>query len=126
MRQLSALFLISAQALQEFANQRWRQENFPGSWEMIGIYTKGQRNRGDDREEGHAEDKGLQRDIDSDKKGGVRISFQKAQKLQWRFQETAGRPPDGAEFPNPGVAYEGKSKVHWQVLSHGSQSCKKL
>lgn len=34
MQQLSVLFLISAQALQEFATQRWRQENFPGSWEM--------------------------------------------------------------------------------------------
>lgn len=35
MQQLSVLFLISAQALQEFANQGWRQENFSGSWEMI-------------------------------------------------------------------------------------------
>lgn len=58
-----------------------------------GIYTKGQRSRAEDsspqgregrrQEEGHAEDKGLQLNRDSDKKKRrSTISLQKAQKLQ--------------------------------------------
>lgn len=97
-----------------------------------GIYAKGQRNgnlqgrEGRRREEGHAEDKGLQLDRDSDKKGGALYPYRKHRSFSEVFRKQQAGHGDGAGFPKQGVAYEVKSKIHWQVLSHGSQSCKYL
>lgn len=103
-----------------------------------GIYTKGQRSRAEDsspqgregrrQEEGHAEDKGLQlnRDSDKKKKGGVLYPYRKHRSFSEVFRKQQAGHRDGAGFPNQGVAYEVKSKIHWQVLSHGSKSCKYL